>query len=307
MNTIGFHGADGAYAEDAILELTSNHSSFTQHTFRTEGFDTIAELFASVQRGTVRHGLIPIENSLSGTMHSVLELFSQQEPRLWVVGEYTCSESHYIMARAGTTLEDIVEIQSHPAVLEQCQDFLDSTLPEGYRAVLASNTASAAEYVAKTDELGVAALAGKRAAQLHNLNILGSDSTPNNVTRYWLISRHPVLQPDRNMSPKSSFALVMKNQVGALHRVCACFALRDINISKLESRPSSRTITLASPWEYVTYIDIEGAPGNEDNVKRAVENLQEFTQKCIHLGSYPRYCTCTCMMQLTDELICPDY
>lgn len=134
-----------------------------------------------------------------------------------------------------------------------------------------------------------AALAGKRAALLHNLTILGSDSTPNNVTRYWLIARHPVLQPDRNLSPKSSFALVMKNQVGALHRVCACFALRDINITKLESRPSSRTINLASPWEYVTYIDIEGAPGNEDNVKRAVENLQEFTQKCIHLGSYPRY------------------
>ncbi|KAG0351405.1 hypothetical protein BG005_009138, partial [Podila minutissima] len=104
-----------------------------------------------------------------------------------------------------------------------------------------------------------ATLAGKRAADLHGQTILGSDTTPNNVTRYWLISRHQVHQPDRNMSPKSSFALVMKNQVGALHRVCSSFALRDINITKLESRPSSRTITLASPWEYVTYIDI-GAP-----------------------------------------------
>ncbi|KAF9900186.1 hypothetical protein BX616_002659, partial [Lobosporangium transversale] len=281
-------GVNGAYAEDAIIELTSKHPSFTQHTFRTEGFDTLTELFSNIQRGTVRHGLIPIENSLSGTLHSVLELFARQEPRLWVVGEYTCSESHYIMARPGTELKDIVEIQSHPAILEQCQEFLDATLPEGYRAVLSSNTASAAEDVAKSKEFGCAALAGKRAAQLHGLAILGSDSTPNNVTRYWLISRHPVLQPDRSMSPKSSFALVMKNQVGALHRVCSCFALRDINITKLESRPSSRTITLASPWEYMTYIDIEGAPGNEDNVRRAVENLQEFTQKCIHLGSYPR-------------------
>ncbi|KAG0037175.1 hypothetical protein BGZ82_003020 [Podila clonocystis] len=289
MNTIGFHGANGAYAEDAILELTSNHPNFTQHTFTTEGFDTMAELFSSVQRGIVRHGLIPIENSLSGTLHSVLELFAQQEPRLWVVGEYQCSESHYIMAKPGTKLEDIYEIQSHPAILEQCQDFLDATLKEGYRAVLASNTASAAEQVAQSDEFGIAALAGKRAADLHGLTILGSDTTPNNVTRYWLISRHQVLQPDRNMSPKSSFALVMKNQVGALHRVCSCFALRDINITKLESRPSSRTITLASPWEYVTYIDIQGAPGNEDSVKRAVDNLQEFTSKCIHLGSYPTY------------------
>ncbi|KAF9575242.1 hypothetical protein EC968_003883 [Mortierella alpina] len=298
MNAIGFHasdhlpfltGANGAYAEDAILELTSSHPSFSQHTFTTEGFDTLPELFENIQRGHVRHGLIPIENSLSGTLHSVLELFAQQEPRLWVVGEYTCSESHYIMtAHPGSQLKDIIEIQSHPAILEQCQDFLDQTLPEGYRAVLASNTARAAEEVARTKEFGVAALAGKRAAMLHNLTILGSDSTPNNVTRYWLIARHPVLQPDRNLGPKSSFALVMKNQVGALHRVCACFALRDINITKLESRPSSRTINLASPWEYVTYIDIEGAPGNEDNVKRAVENLQEFTQKCIHLGSYPR-------------------
>ncbi|KAG0353224.1 hypothetical protein BGZ54_002333, partial [Gamsiella multidivaricata] len=287
MNTIGFHGVNGAYAEDAILELTSSHPSFSQHSFSTEGFDTLAELFANVQRGTVRHGLIPIENSLSGTLHSVLELFAEQEPRLWVVGEYTCSESHYIMARSGTELKDIVEIQSHPAILEQCQDFLDATLPEGYRAVLSSNTASAAEEVARSNEPGIAALAGKRAAQLHNLTILGSDSTPNNITRYWLIARHPILQPDRNMSPKSSFALVMKNQVGALHRVCSCFALRDINITKLESRPSSRTITLATPWEYVTYIDIEGAPGNEENIKRAVDNLLEFTQKCTHLGSYP--------------------
>lgn len=230
-----------------------------------------------------------------------------------------------------TDLKDIVEIQSHPAILEQCQDFLDATLPEGYRAVLASNTATAAEQVANSDEFGMyvplslfysehdvvgcglwpfvypstknsylplpiiqkkkkysAALAGKRAATLHGLTILGQDSTPNNITRYWLISRHPVLQPDRHMSPKSSFALVMKNQIGALHRVCACFALRDINITKLESRPSSRNITSASPWEYTTYIDIEGAPGNEENVRRAVENLNEFTQKCIHLGSYPR-------------------
>ncbi|KAF9332217.1 hypothetical protein BG006_004905, partial [Podila minutissima] len=195
MNTIGFHGANGAYAEDAILELTSNHPNFTQHTFATEGFDTMAEashrtkhdqfsldLFASVQRGTVHHGLIPIENSLSGTLHSVLELFAQQEPRLWVVGEYQCSESHYIMAKPGTKLEDIYEIQSHPAILEQCQDFLDATLKEGYRAVLASNTASAAEQVARSDEFGIAALAGKRAADLHGLTILGSDTTPNNVT-----------------------------------------------------------------------------------------------------------------------------
>lgn len=291
MDTIGFHGANGAYAEDAILELTSNHPSFANHSFTTEGFDTMAELLANVQRGTVRHGLIPIENSLSGTLHSVLELFAKQEPRLWVVGEYTCSESHYIMARGDivTDLKDIVEIQSHPAILEQCQDFLDATLPEGYRAVLASNTATAAEQVASSDEFGIAALAGKRAATLHGLTILGQDSTPNNITRYWLISRHPVHQPDRHMSPKSSFALVMKNQIGALHRVCACFALRDINITKLESRPSSRNITSASPWEYTTYIDIEGAPGNEENVRRAVENLNEFTQKCIHLGSYPRY------------------
>ncbi|KAG0326485.1 hypothetical protein BG004_002979, partial [Podila humilis] len=277
MNTIGFHGANGAYAEDAILELTSNHPSFTQHTFSTEGFDTMTELFASIQRGTVHHGLIPIENSLSGTLHAVLELFAQQEPRLWVVGEYQNCESHYIMAKPGTKIEDIYEIQSHPAILEQCQDFLDATLQEDYRAVLATNTASAAEQVAQSEEFGIAALAGKRAAQLHGLTILGTDSTPNNVTRYWLISRHPVLQPDRNMSPKTSFALVMKNQVGALHRVCSCFALRDINITKLESRPSSRTISLASPWEYVTYIDIEGAPGNEDTVRRAVDNLKEFT------------------------------
>ena len=86
----------------------------------------------------------------------MLELFAKQEPRLWVVGEYTCSESHYIMARGPTTeLKDIVEIQSHPAILEQCQDFLDATLPEGYRAVLASNTATAAEQVANSDEFGM--------------------------------------------------------------------------------------------------------------------------------------------------------
>ncbi|KAF9577197.1 prephenate dehydrogenase (NADP(+)), partial [Lunasporangiospora selenospora] len=97
-------GANGAYAEDAILELTSTHSSFTQFTFQTEGFDTMQELFSSIQRGIVSYGLIPIENSLSGTLHSVLELFVKQEPRLWVVGEYQVNESHYIMARPGTEL-----------------------------------------------------------------------------------------------------------------------------------------------------------------------------------------------------------
>ncbi|KAF9975137.1 hypothetical protein BGZ73_001314 [Actinomortierella ambigua] len=288
MNTIGFHGAPGAYAEDAILELTQNHPAFTEHTFKTVGFETIKELFAAIQRGIVMHGLVPIENSLSGTLHSTLELLTNSEPRLWIVGEYQCSETHLILARPGTTLQDIKEIRSHPAVLEQCADFLEKTLPDGYRAVIASNTAAAAEEIARSNEPGVAALAGKRAAEINNLVVLGTEHKPNNITRYWLVSRHPIEQPDRHMSPKSSFAVVMKNQVGALHRILSCFALRDINITKLESRPSSRTITLITPWEYVSYIDIEGAPGNTENVRRAVENLQEFSQKCIHLGSYPR-------------------
>ncbi|KAG0224622.1 hypothetical protein BGW41_005030 [Actinomortierella wolfii] len=288
MNTIGFHGAPGAYAEDAILELTQNHPAFTQHSFKTVGFETIQELFTAIQRGIVMHGLVPIENSLSGTLHSTLELLTNSEPRLWIVGEYQCSETHLILARPGTKLEDIKEIRSHPAVLEQCAAFLDEKLPQGYRAVISSNTATAAAEIATSNEPGLAALAGKRAAEINKLVVLGSEHTPNNVTRYFLISRHPIQEPDRHMSPKSSFAVVVKNQVGALHRLCSCFALRDINITKLESRPSSRTITLVTPWEYITYIDIEGAPGNTENVRRAVENLQEFTQKCIHLGSYPR-------------------
>ncbi|ORY06454.1 prephenate dehydratase [Basidiobolus meristosporus CBS 931.73] len=288
---IGFQGARGAYADNAARHLFDNQASFRGSSFETIPFDKLATMFAAVQCGDIHQAILPVENSLSGTMHANFDKLLQLKPRLHVVGEYVFHEPYCLVALPGTSLEDITEVMSHVHVLEQCKDYLYS-LPNGPSIVLAQglSTADCASMVAEKGERTLAAIASQQAARLYDLEVLatGIEANPNTFTRYFLISKDPI-RPERHMMPKTSFAVIMPNKPGALFKTLGSFAMRDINVLKIESRPSTRTISYSAPWEYIIYIDIDGAAETDPLVERAVDNLKEFASEVIVLGAYPRY------------------
>ncbi|KAK9688447.1 hypothetical protein K7432_014402 [Basidiobolus ranarum] len=288
---IGFQGARGAYADNAARHLFENQPSLRGNNFVTVPFETLSTMLTAVQNGDVHQAILPVENSLSGTIHANFDKLLQLKPRLHVTGEYVFHEPYCLVAVPGTSLDDITEVMSHVHVLEQCKDYLYS-LPNGTSIVLAqgSSTASCASKISEKGDRTIAAIASQQAARMYDLEVLatGIEANTNTFTRYFLISKDPI-KPERHMMPKTSFAVIMPNKPGALFKTLGSFAMRDINVLKIESRPSSRTIRYSAPWEYIIYIDIDGAAETDPLVERAVENLREFATEVIVLGAYPRY------------------
>ncbi|KAI8587939.1 Prephenate dehydratase [Geranomyces variabilis] len=282
---VAFQGTRGAYSEGALLELFATQPTFTGKTAIPVGYETFKQVFEAVQNDEAELALVPIENSTTGTFHFTHDLLLHHG--LYIVGEYQYHESHCLAALPGVELKDITEIRSHTYVLDQCRGFLAS-LPSGI-TINQGDTATSAARIASQSLKTSAAICGARACQLYNLNILASrvEDDSNTLTRYFLISRTP-LSAERHTQPRTSLTVWLKNAPGQFHKTAGCFALRDINISKVESRPSSSTITLSKPWEYVMYMDVD-ADMSEPAMVNALHNLEEFAKRVRVLGSYPRY------------------
>ncbi|KNC99039.1 uncharacterized protein SPPG_05990 [Spizellomyces punctatus DAOM BR117] len=283
---VGFQGQKGAYSEGALVELFGSQARWAGNAVEPVGFETFAEVFDAIQNQSVQYGLIPIENSSTGTFHFTYDLLLRHS--LYIVGEYQYHEKHCLVALPEVKLEDITQIKSHPYVIDQCRKFL-ANLDKRIAITQAQDTASSAASIEREKLTTTAAIAGARAANIYNLNILkeGIEDDENTVTRYVLISRTPI-QPERHQDPRTSISLWLKNQVGMFHKAISAFALRDINISKIESRPSTRSIQLSKPWEYVLYIDVDGS-SLDAPLANAIKNLEEFASHVRVLGSYPRY------------------
>jgi prephenate dehydratase len=199
------------------------------------------------------------------------------------VGEYEHAIEQCLAAKPGASLLDIKEVLSHPYAFEQCRPFLAS-LP-GKKLVQTFDTASACRQIQESESNLCAAVASVRAAQLYGLEVLARIEN-SSITRYALVSRTPII-PERHLNPRTTFQVNLKNQVASLMKAVSAFAMRDINISKIESRPSSRSIILRKPWEYVVYIEVD-AGMNDPRMAKAIANIEEFGGVKI-LGSYPRY------------------
>jgi prephenate dehydratase len=157
---------------------------------------------------------------------------------------------------------------------------------------VSNGTGYAAKYVSERANPCFAAIAGYDAAQLYNLQTLGiahDTRTHPLLTKFWLLASKPV-RAERHLEPRTSIAIRTTNRTGAFFRVLGCFAMRDINVVKIESKPHSKSIQHAhAPWEYELYVDVEGAPEVDEKVENALENLREFASQVVVLGSYPRY------------------
>lgn len=267
---VAFQGERGAYSEAAILE----HFGEACETLPCPAFE---DVFAAVEGGACALGLLPIENSLAGSIHRNYDLLLQN--RLHVVGEHVLRVSHCLIARPGVRLEEIRAVASHPQALAQCEGNLRRL---GVEMRPAYDTAGSLRLLQESGDRSLAVVASRRAAALYGMQVLAEQMEDNlaNYTRFLIVAREAV---DPGPDAKTSIVFSLQNRAGVLFKALSVFALRDIDLTKIESRP-----LVGKPWEYFFYIDLAGSTAQEP-VKNALGNLAEFAAYLRVLGSYPRW------------------
>ena len=267
---VAYQGEPGAFSEAAVLRLLPDADP--------RPYPTFDEVFDAVSNGSVNLGVVPIENSIGGSIHRNYDLLVERE--LSIVGEVQLPVVHHLLALPGVRLDEVRRVLSHAQALAQCAGFLRGL--EQVEAIATYDTAGSAKMVRDEQRRDTAAIASERAGALFGLEALrtGIQDYDDNITRFLAISlqRVPLGTPD-----KTSLVFTLKSAPGALFKALSVFALRDIDLSKLESRPVP-----GRPWEYLFYLDVAAA--REDlQCARAMVHLAEFAPSLRTLGSYPRW------------------
>ncbi|KAJ1558112.1 hypothetical protein HK096_003489 [Nowakowskiella sp. JEL0078] len=282
---VAFQGIHGAHSEEALLSLFKD-SKWENVIVLPKGVTSFEKVFDAIQSNEVKYGFVPVENSATGTYHFIYDMLYSNS--VYIVGEYCHHDNHCLLAAKGTSINSLTKIISHSYAFDQCRYFI-ATLSGEIQLSQSSDTAVSAAMIKSENLENTAAIASLTAAKIYDLKVLKEsiEDNPDVVTRYLLISKSRET-PERHMSPRTSFSLTLKNQIGSFFKALSCFALRDINVLKVESRPSVRSIQLSRPWEYILYIDVDGAE-SDFQIQNAIKNLEEFALTVIVLGSYPRY------------------
>ena len=215
-------------------------------------YETFDAVFEAVASGACESGLIPIENSLAGSIHQNYDLLLQHE--LFIVGEYFLRVRHCLIGFPGVERYDIKRVISHPQALGQCAGYLREL---GVKSEPVYDTAGSVKMLKVSGDRTCAAIASKRAAEIYGMQILqeGIEDNPENYTRFLEIAPQPVAP---GTEAKTSIVFTLNNQPGALFNALKVFAKVDIDLTKIESRPLVRKI-----WEYLFYIDFIGASDQE--------------------------------------------
>ncbi len=265
---ISYQGEPGAFSEQAALAyFGTSGAAIARESF----FD----IFNDVASRTSDFAVVPIENSLFGSVHQNYDLL--QKFNVFIVGEITLRIVMNLLALPGVSLKKIRDVYSHPQALGQSEEFLRKLKNVAIHPYY--DTAGAAKMIAREHRTDAAAIASARAAAHYHLNILhnGIESNRQNFTRFLIIARRPV-NPKRHA--KTSIIFATKNIPGSLFHSLAVFALRNINLLKIESRPM-----IGAPWEYLFYVDIH-ADARQKECVNALRHLQELTTYFKNLGSY---------------------
>lgn len=269
MTRVAFQGEPGAYSEAAAVEYFGEGTE----TVPCESFD---EGFERVASGDCDRGMVPIENSLAGSIHQNYDLLLGHE--LSITGEHILRVRHCLIALPGVSFEDVRVVLSHPQALAQCDGYIKSHhLPRE----AAYDTAGSVKLIKEAGRRDAAAIASRRAAEVYGMQILAEniEDNPNNFTRFLALSREPA--PPTGEVSKTSLVFSLPNAPGALFKALSVFALRDIDLTKIESRPIA-----GKPWEYLFYLDYvdttRGARG-----ERALQHLAEIASFVRVFGTYP--------------------
>lgn len=270
--SIGFLGPVGTYTEEAALQYDPEAD--------LQPFQTIGAVGQAVSSGITQEGVVPIENSLEGSVTNTLDLLISQSD-LSIRQEVVLPIDHYLMALPGTPAADIRVIYSHPQALAQCRNFLERQFPNAQQMASLSTVAAVSDMSASS--LPAAAIAPGRSAELHDVEIIGRSiqDNSNNVTRFVVLANedHP---PTGNDKTSICFAFD-EDAPGLLYRALGEFAQRSINLVKVESRPTKQSL-----GRYIFLIDCHGH--REDPlVKEVLDKLAEPVSMLKVLGSYPRW------------------
>lgn len=235
-----------------------------------------AEVFDRLEGGSAGAAVIPIENSLAGSVAEHFDLLLARD--VFIQREFLLRIVHNLIAAPGVKMRDLRRAYSHPVALEQCRDFF--TRHRQIEAVPFYDTAGSVKHVVESNERDAAGIAGRQAAAVYKGRILaaGIEDNKRNFTRFFLVRRGRRVLPGAN---KTSIAFSVKNIPGALFKALSVFALRDISLSKIESRPMR-----GRPWEYVFYADL--LRGDDESARNALHHLQEIADPVKVLGIYPR-------------------
>ncbi|HTD53544.1 MAG TPA: prephenate dehydratase [Thermoanaerobaculia bacterium] len=273
---IAYQGVPGAFGEEAAREFARGGGELL-------ACPRFEDLFEAVSSGAARKGVVPIENTLAGSVHVCYDLLAKH--RVAVVAETVLRISHALIAAPGVPLERVRRVFSHPMALLQCEKFFAAH--PGIEAVAAENTAGAVADLIASGRRDVAAIASPRAAEVYGGALLAEnlEDDPTNFTRFLLIAR----PEDRFAGSESASRLVKtsllfrtENRPAALFESLAPFADRGVNLTKIESRP-----VRGSRFEYLFYLDAVVPAGKRADLDAAVEKLAERCAGLRRLGTYP--------------------
>jgi arogenate/prephenate dehydratase len=267
---VAFLGESGSNSEGAAVEVFGA-------ALEPLSCASFAAIFEAVERGRADRAVLPIENSLAGSIHSNYDLLLRHD--LYIVGELDFHVQHNLLALPGAVLSDIRLVWSHPQALDQCAGFLTRL---GVTREASGDTTAAARRVRDENRRDVAAIASLRAAALHGLEPLavGIEDSAENYTRFLVLARDPIGPPAG--PAKTSLVFSTANVPGALYRALAAFAERGINLTKIESRPLRQR-----RWEYLFYLDFAASQA-DPAAGEALRELDAVAAFVRLLGSYPQ-------------------
>jgi prephenate dehydratase len=284
---VAFQGVAGAYSEQAAQRFFGTAKGRAAVT--TQPLADFPAVFRAVEAGRAAFGVLPIENTLAGSIHQNFDLLAAHA-RVEIVGEIKLRVEHCLLGRPGARVASLTHVYSHPQALAQCAKSL-ATMKKVTPTPF-FDTAGSAEHVARVGDVRFAAIASEAAATRYGLTVLrrNLEDDPHNFTRFLVVTkrhagrRRSPAAPKRGAKAglrKTSVVFALRDVPGALYKGLSVFALRDINIVRIESRPIP-----GQPWQYRFYLDFL-APADAVAAERALASLAEISSLVRVLGTYP--------------------
>lgn len=266
---IGFQGEHGAFSEQAVQQHFGPE-------IETVPIKSIREVFNLTEVGAIDYGVVPVENSIEGSVSESYDMFLTSSVK--VVGEEVVRVVHCLISLPSVKLEDVKVIYSHPQALAQCRNFVASMLAEPR---VTYDTAGSVKMIRDQGMQDAAAIASAKAAELYGMKVLkrGIEDYGRNFTRFLAISKS---EGKRQPDSKTSVIFSVPHTPGSLYAVLEVFARYKINLTKIESRP-----TRQRPWEYYFFLDIEGHH-RDPLIAKAFAEVATKTVFLKVLGSYPK-------------------
>jgi len=272
---IAYLGPPGTFTEEALDKFVKDISQV-----RKISFPTVVDVIRSVDRGEADEGLVPMENSIEGSVNITQDILTF-ESEAKIIGEVIIPVKHSLIGKKKIKLDNIKKVISHPHATAQCRKYLSTNL-KGAEVIAANSTAEAVKILKKGND-DIAAIGTKTAAKIYDLEIIENDIEDNkdNKTRFVFIGNS--IQPKTGNDKTSIVCFLKEDRPGSLYNILKEFACRNINLTRLESRPAKKDL-----GDYVFMIDLDGHL-HDENIFEAIEVLRKSVYLVKILGSYPKW------------------